>query len=55
MLSSLYQVLICETVVLLQFRQFRDIIQSERADKGLHTASIRGMRMRLSELQDDDK
>ncbi len=54
-LSSLYQVLICETVVLPQLRQFWDIIQSKLADKGPYTASIRGMRMRLPELQDDDK
>ena len=36
-------------------RQFWDTIRSELVDKGLYTASIRGMRMRLSELQDDDK
>ncbi len=32
-----------------------DTIQSKLADKGLYTASIGGMRMRLPELQDDDK
>ncbi len=47
--------LICGTVVLLQLCQFWDTIQSKLADKGPYTASIGGMRMRLLELQDDDK
>ncbi len=54
-LSLLYQVLIYRTVVLTQLRQFWDIIQSELADKGPYTVSIGGMRMRLFELQDEDK
>ncbi len=55
MLSSLYQVLICGTVVLPQSRLFWDTLRSELAAEGRYTASIGGMRMRLSELQDDDK
>ncbi len=55
MLSPLHQVLICGTVVLPQLCQFWDTIRSELADKGPYTASICGMRMRLPELQDDDK
>ncbi len=54
-LSLLHQVLICETFVLSQLCQFWDPIQSELAGKGPYTASIGGMRMRLPELQDDDK
>ncbi len=55
MLSPLHQVLICGTVVLPQLCQFWDTSQSKLADKGLYTASIGGMRIRLPELQDDDK
>ncbi len=47
--------LICGTVVLSQLCQFWNTIQSELADKGPYTTSIRGMRIRLPELQDDDK
>ncbi len=54
-LSPLHQVLICGIVVLLQLCQFWDTIRSELADKVPYTASIGGMRMRLPELQDDDK
>ena len=54
-LSPLYQVFICETVVLPQLRQFWNTIQSELANKSLYTTSIRGIRMRLLKLQDDDK
>ncbi len=54
-LSRLHPVLICETVVLPQLCQFRDIIQSELADESPYTASLGGMKMRLPELQDDDK
>ncbi len=55
LLSPLHQVLICETVVLPQLCQFWDTIRGELADKGPYTASIRGMRMRLPELKDEDK
>ncbi len=54
-LSSLHQVLICGTVILPQLCQFWDTIRNELTDEGLYTASIGGMRMRLPELQDDDK
>ena len=52
---SLHQVLICETGILLQLRQFWDIIQNKLAYKNLYIARNEGMRMRLLELQDDDK
>ncbi len=55
MLSPLHQVLICGTVVLPQLYQFWDTIRSELADEGPYTASIGGIRMRLSEPQDEDK
>ncbi len=54
-LSPLHQVLIYGTVILLQQYHFWDTIQSELADKGPYTTSIGGMRMRLPELQDDNK
>ena len=54
-LSPLHQVLIYGTVILLQLCQFWDIIQSEIADKDPYIASIIGMKMRLFELQDNDK
>ena len=47
--------LIYKTVVLLQLCQFWDTIWSKLADKGPYVASIKGMRMRLPELQDNDK
>ncbi len=55
MLSPLYQVLLCGTVVLPQLCQFLDTIRSKLADESPYTTSIGGMRMRLPELQDDDK
>ncbi len=55
MLSPLHQVLICGTVVLPQLCQLWDNIQSKLADEGPYTANIGGIRMRLPELQDDDK
>ncbi len=54
-LSPLHQVLICGTVVLPQLCQFWDTIRSKLADEGPYTTSIRGMKMRFPELQDDDK
>ncbi len=51
----LHQVFICKTAVLLQLRQFWDTIQSKFVDKSPYIASIGGMRMKLPELQDDDK
>ncbi len=55
MLSPLYQVLICETVVLPQLCQFWDTLQSELVAESPYTSSIGCMRMRLPELQDDNK
>ncbi len=52
---SLHQVFICGTIVLPQLHQFWDTFQSELVDKDPYTTSIRDMRMRLSELQNDDK
>ncbi len=54
-LSPLHQVFIYETIVLSQLRQLWDTIQNELATEGLYTASIGGMRIRLPELQDDNK
>ncbi len=54
-LSPLHQVLICRTVVLPQLCQFWNTIRSERANEGPYTVSIGSMRVRLPELQDDDK
>ncbi len=53
--SFLHQVLICRIAVLPQLRQFWDDIRSQLAHKGPYTANIRAMRMRLSELEDDNK
>ncbi len=55
MLSPLHQVLIYGTVVLPQLHQFWDTIGSKLVDEDSYTASIGSMRMRLPELQDDDK
>ena len=55
MLSPLHQILIYKIVILPQFRQFWDTIQSKLADKNPYTASIGDMKMRLPELQDDNK
>ncbi len=55
MLSPLHQVLIYGTVVLPQLYQFWDTLRSKLAAEGPYTASIEDMRMRLPELQDDDK
>ena len=38
-----------------QLHQFWDTIQSQLAHKGFYTTKIRGMRMRLLELQDNNK
>ncbi len=42
-------------MILAQLYQFWDIFWSELATKDPYTASIGGMKMRLSELQDDNK
>lgn len=47
--------LICGTYVLPQLRQFGGALQGKLADKKLYRVSIRGMRLRLEELQVADK
>ncbi len=54
-LYPLHQVIICKTAILPQLCQFWDTFQSELADKSPYTVIIWGMRMRLPELQDNDK
>ena len=54
-LSPIYQVFISGTVILSQFGQFWDIIRSKLANKSPFTASIRGIKIRLPKLQDNDK
>ena len=54
-LSPLHQVLICGTHVLPQLRQFWDTFQIELANENPYKASIGGMRLRLSELQESDE
>ncbi len=54
-LSLLHQVLIYGTVVLLQLRQFWNILWTKLATEDSYTTNIEGMRMKLSKLQDDDK
>ena len=53
-LSPLHRVLICGTHVLPQLRQFWDTFRTELADENPYKASIGGMRLRLSELQESD-
>ena len=53
-LLLLYRVLICGSHVLPQLRQFWDTFQAKLADENLYKASIGGMRLRLSELQESD-
>ena len=53
-LSPLHQVLICGIHVLSQLRQFWDTFQAELANENSYKASIGGMRLRLSELQESD-
>ena len=54
-LSPLYQILICRTTVLPQLHRFWDSLRSEIARDSPYVANIRGMRLRLPELQDNDK
>ena len=53
--SHLHQVLICGTYVLPQLRHFWDGLRRELASEGPYKASIGGMRLRLQELQSEDK
>ena len=54
-LSTLHRVLICGTHVLPQLRQFRDTFRTELADENPYKASIGGIRLRLSELEELDE
>ncbi len=55
-LSPLHQVLICETHVLPRLCQFSNEVRSKLASKGPYQqASIRGLRLRLPELQAEDQ
>lgn len=51
----LYQALIYRTTVLPQLRLFWDTTQGKLTHKDSYTISIRGMRMRLVKLQDDNQ
>ena len=51
----LHQVLICRTDVLPQLHHFWDGLKKELASKSFYKASIGGMRLRLQELQSEDK
>ena len=53
--SHLHQVLICGTYVLPQLRHFWDGLRRELASEDPYKASIGGMRLRLHELQAEDK
>ena len=53
-LSSLHRVLICGTHVLPQLRQFWDTFRTELGAEGPYQVSIGAMRLRLSELQEND-
>ena len=53
-LSPLHQALICGTPVLPQLRQFWETFRAELADENRYKASIGGMMLRLSELQESD-
>ena len=53
-LLLLHKVFICETYVLPQLRQFWDTFRAELADENFYKASIGGMSLRLSELQESD-
>ena len=53
--SHLHQVLICGTYVLPQLRHFWDGLQRELGSEGPYKASISGIRLRLQELQSEDK
>ena len=54
-LLHLHQVLIYGTYVLPQLRYFWNDLQGELASKGSYKVSIGGMRLRLQELQEEDK
>ncbi len=53
-LSPLYQVLICGTHVLSHLCQFWTRLQDKLAHKRHYQVSVRGLRLRLPELQAED-
>ena len=54
-ISPLYQVLICGTTVLPQLCQFLDSLQRDIARDNPYIANIKGMRLCLSKLQENNK
>lgn len=54
-LPSLNKVFICKVYVLLQSSRFWDIFQAELSNKSPYGASIDGMELQLSELQELDQ
>ena len=54
-LSSLHQILICGTTVLPRLNQFWNSLRGEIALDSPYIANIGGMRLRLSELQENDE
>ena len=54
-LSLFHQVLICKTTVWPQLHQFWDSLRDKIAWDSPYITNIGGMRLRLSELQDEDK
>ena len=54
-LSPLHQVLVCGTHVLPQLHRFWDSFQSDIAQDSAYITNIRGKRLRLSKLQENDK
>ena len=54
-LSPLLQIFICGTTVFPQLNQFWNSLQGEIALDSPYIANIRGMRLRLSELQENNK
>ena len=53
--SSLHQILVCRTHVLSKLCQFWNSLQSNIARDSPFIANIRGMRLQLSKLQENDK
>ena len=54
-LLPLHQILICGTTILPQLCQFWDSLRNNIARDSLYIANIEGMRLRLSELQENDE
>ena len=54
-LSPLHQILICGTTIFPQLCQFWDSLQNDIAQNSPYITNIGGMRLQLSELQENDK